>query len=104
LIFWLIISVITYFIYSIVYFSALGIVFFWLYVVSIAVAMLMSRRQIIIGVAFLIISFLTKDWLIFGSDIFQYDYIYPMFIVCFVKIFLLVLYSLVARKLKSIIK
>jgi hypothetical protein len=101
LLFWVLMGGIAFFAYSIVYFNELGTVAFWTYILSIAIAMLVSLKQIVAGPVLLIASFLTKDWWIFGRDAFQSDYIYSFGIICFLTIVLLVAYALIARKLNG---
>jgi uncharacterized membrane protein len=103
LVFWAVMAGIAFFAYSIVYFNELGMVAFWAYILSIALAMLISRRQTATGLILLFASFLTKDWLIFGSDAFQRDYIYSFGVVCFLTLVLLIAYVAIVRKLNRIL-
>jgi hypothetical protein len=99
LLFWLVMGGIAAFVYSIVYFPEWGRFTFWGYIISIAVSMLVARRIVLGGLALLLLAFLVKDWLIFGSDVFQPDYIYSLGILCFVTLVLLVAYAAADRKL-----
>jgi hypothetical protein len=99
LLFWTVMGGAAFFVYSIVYFSRSGVAAFWMYILSIAIALLISHRQVFVGLVFLLMSFLTKDWLIFGEDVFQADYIYSFGIFCFLTLVLLIAYAAIARKL-----